>query len=161
MPTPLRLIIVFLLIAALGACATAPRQHHPSQSTGQKPENGAPAPPYHGKDYSHIANPAVVALLNEADAAENNGHPNASAGALERAIDITPANPLLWHRLAALYLKQGNGAQARAMAEKSNSLISGDTALRRRNRQIIKQAETLQRGNHNEAKTGNTSTAED
>ena len=49
------------------------------------------------------ANPAVVALLNRANAAgrgAGNSIP-AAASSLERAIKIDPGNPWLWHRLAA------------------------------------------------------------
>ena len=142
-----RVLIVMLLSLALGACATAPQQ----PGTGASAKAGRPSqsrPPGQAQQNlpnpkSESNNPAVVALLDEANTAQSNGRLDASTEAVERAIDIEPDNPKLWNRLASLYLDQGQAAQAAAMARKSNSL-SDDSDLKAKNWHIIAQALRLQ-----------------
>lgn len=83
------------------------------------------------------ANPAVVALLNDANSAMQNGRDDRAAASLERALSIEPRNAWLWHRLASTRLKQGNLEQAAALAAKSNSFASKDRKLQAANWRII------------------------
>lgn len=140
-----RVLIVMLFSLTLGACATAPRHRGtnaitPSGQPSQPPQAQQNLP--NPKSESH--NPAVVALLGEANSAQSNGHLDASSEAVERAIDIEPENPKLWHRLASLYLDQGDAGQAAAMARKSNSLLGNNSDLRAKNWHIIAQALRMQ-----------------
>jgi tetratricopeptide (TPR) repeat protein len=83
------------------------------------------------------ANPAVVALLNEANLAMQNGRDERAAASLERALSIEPRNAWLWHRLASTRLRQGELDQAAALAAKSNSYASPDRKLQAANWRII------------------------
>lgn len=83
------------------------------------------------------ANPAVVALLNDANLAMQNGRDDRAAASLERALSIEPRNAWLWHRLASTRLKQGDLDQAAALAAKSNSFASPDRKLQAANWRII------------------------
>lgn len=101
----------------------------------------APAP-MTAKGQAQTSKP-VATLLAKADSDLQAGHFERSAASLERAIRISPRNPIIWHRLAAVHLKQNNLRQAEAMAIKSNSLISPDTPLARDNWLIIAEVRRL------------------
>jgi uncharacterized protein HemY len=60
-----------------------------------------------------------------------------AAGALERALRIEPDNATIWHDLGQIRLHQREFTQAESMFDKSNSLASGDRALRARNWRMI------------------------
>ncbi len=89
--------------------------------------------------------PAVVALLDTAEHQANSGDLEAAAATLERAIRIDPRNPVLWYHLATVRLSQGDAQAAEQLANKSNSLASGNTAQQRRNWQLIARARHAQR----------------
>jgi predicted Zn-dependent protease len=74
----------------------------------------------------------------------NAGQLDHSAANLERALRISPRNPVLWQRLAEVHLRQGDPYQAEAMAIKSNSLTGSDPQLARNNWRIIAHARRLQ-----------------
>jgi len=59
---------------------------------------------------------------------------------LERALRIDPKNPLLWHKLASVKLTEGNYAQAKQMATRSNQYVQKNAQLREKNQRIIDQA---------------------
>lgn len=145
----LRSFAIAGLTACLAACASAPSGPPPSSNQpvpaprGQKQNRSQPGRQEQGAGTSS-GNPAVIALLNRAQAARNKGNFNASTDAVERAIDIDPGDPMLWNRLASLYLDQGNAAQAEAMARKSNSLLTDNNKLRAQNWRIIAQALRIQ-----------------
>ncbi|MGA7802907.1 MAG: tetratricopeptide repeat protein, partial [Gammaproteobacteria bacterium] len=80
---------------------------------------------------------AVLALVDQADRSARAGRLDSAADSLERALRIEPRNARLWHRLAALRLAEGNGAQAQALAAKSNSLAGDDLALQAANWNLI------------------------
>ena len=88
--------------------------------------------------------PVIVALLDDADQYEHSGKSNEAAATLERALRIEPKNPLLWQRLGALHLRQGNWQQAIAMAKKSNFLAADNKKLQLTNWKIIEQASAAQ-----------------
>ncbi len=97
----------------------------------------AESPPPAAKGSDAPANPAVVALLNDANLAMQNGRDDRAAASLERALSIEPRNAWLWHRLASTRLKQGELDQAAALAAKSNSFASPDRKLQAANWRII------------------------
>jgi cytochrome c-type biogenesis protein CcmH/NrfG len=66
-----------------------------------------------------------------------------AAATLERALRIEPRNPRLWHELAKVRLRQGDGAQAANLAARSNSFAGSDSQLRAANQAIIEQARTV------------------
>lgn len=84
--------------------------------------------------------PAVLALIDEADAAGNAGQWDSSAATLERAIRIQPRNPVLWHRLAKARLQQGQFQSAEDLAKKSNVFAGSDKSLVKENWVLIAEA---------------------
>jgi tetratricopeptide (TPR) repeat protein len=92
------------------------------------------------------APPAVLALTNEAQAALETGDLDNAAASLERAIRIQPRNPMLWHDLAEIRLKQqqpGRIEDAENLAKRSNSHAKGNSALIRANWAIIAESRRL------------------
>ncbi len=85
-------------------------------------------------------NAAVVALLGDADSAVRAGRPEAAAATLERALRLEPGNAMLWHRLAALRLEQGQWNNAASLAAKSNALAGKDLLLQAQNWTLIARA---------------------
>ena len=80
---------------------------------------------------------AVVSLLEEAKKHFEAGENEQAAAILERAIRIDGLNPVLWHNLAGVRLKQGDWKRAANLADKSNTLVINDKLLRVRNWMII------------------------
>ena len=83
------------------------------------------------------ANSAISDLLARAEQQQSRGQLQAAANTLERALRISPRNPLLWHQLAALRYQQGNLQQALQMAAKSNSFAGKDKHIQVKNWQVI------------------------
>ena len=83
---------------------------------------------------------AVVALLDNAQYEINAGNPESAAAVLERALRLEPKNPLLWNRLATLRLRNKNWHLAMTLAQKSNSLATGNYILQSDNWGIIARA---------------------
>ena len=92
------------------------------------------------KQLPEKSNPAVVALLDNADQYTAAGQNSKAVASLERAIRIDPKNPVLWHRLGYLHLQGKNWVQAIAMAKKSNVLAVHDHTLQVKNWLIIAKA---------------------
>lgn len=86
---------------------------------------------------SRRVNPAVVSLLNAANAHSRDGDHSRAAASLERAIAIEPDNAWLWHRLAVTRLAEGRLDQAAGLAAKSNALPGADRGLQADNWRII------------------------
>ena len=84
--------------------------------------------------------PAVLALLEHAEAQANAGDLGSAAASLERAIRINPGDPVLWHHLASVRLEQGDAVQAEQLAVKSNSLSPGNSLQQVRNWRLIASA---------------------
>jgi len=80
---------------------------------------------------------AVVALLAEAKTNFETQEYEQAAANLERAIRIDPRNPILWHNLAGVRLKQQDWKRAASLADRSNALAVEDKWLRVRNWMII------------------------
>lgn len=107
----------------------------PDSSTTTPPD--APAARTNAPIATH---PAALALLNEAMRQEKSGELEIAAAKLERALRIEPRNPLLWHQLAALRLRQGQIQLAANLAQKSNTYVAQNTELAARNQRIIDRA---------------------
>ncbi len=105
--------------------------------SASSPADSVAPPPPAPTDGDAAANPAVVALLNDANAATQIGRDDRAAASLERALSIEPRNAWLWHRLASTRLRQGDLNQAAALAAKSNSFASPDRKLQAANWRII------------------------
>lgn len=89
--------------------------------------------------------PATDSLLALADRQAAAGDVAQAAAQLERALRIRPQDPLLWHKLAWLRLKNGEFEQAAALAARSDSLAGNNATLRAENRRIADLAQARQR----------------
>jgi len=85
-------------------------------------------------------NIAVAGLMDTARADMAANRLGSAAATLERALRIEPRNPRLWHELARVRLRQGEYAQARSTAARSNSWAGSDAGLRAANQRIIDEA---------------------
>ncbi len=81
--------------------------------------------------------PAVQALITEAQQQFQAGNYNHAVAAIERAISIQPRLAILWHQLASIRAEQTLYKQAIQLAQKSNALAIHQTALKRKNWQLI------------------------
>jgi predicted Zn-dependent protease len=131
----------------LSACVTSPQSGAPVESRdGSLPaENVA----QNRQELAIAERPAAVRrLIRSAEVQSGSGRYNVAASTLERALRISPKDPLVWQRLAQVRLKQGQWGLAVQMASKSNSLAVGDLdklrSLRRDNWDIIAQAQQSQ-----------------
>ncbi|MCC7121027.1 MAG: tetratricopeptide repeat protein [Gammaproteobacteria bacterium] len=94
--------------------------------------------------------PAIAELLARADESAAQGRHDAARASLERAVKIAPRDAELWQRLAMASYAQGDWAQAKSLAERSNSFAAPDSALASRNWTLIGNAE-LKLGNQSGA----------
>jgi predicted Zn-dependent protease len=127
------------LVLLLAGCASVATPH-PTTPAPSATESGqtaviAPLPKTALSD-----NPAVIALLDQAQTDNNSGRREAAGSSLERALRIQPRNPWLWLELAQLRLDQGQYAQAITLAGKANSFAGHDSRVQAANWQVIGQA---------------------
>jgi len=80
---------------------------------------------------------AITILLNEAKEFYDNKENEQAAALIERALRISPRNPILWHNLAGVRLQQEQWERAASLAAKSNALAVKNTMLRVRNWVVI------------------------
>jgi len=86
---------------------------------------------------------AVNDLIARANRLKLSGELETAAASLERAVRISPKDPIPWQHLAQIRLQQKDTGQAEALAAKSNSLAKGSKRIIQRNWQIIEQARCL------------------
>ncbi|MDA0823050.1 MAG: tetratricopeptide repeat protein [Proteobacteria bacterium] len=99
-------------------------------------------------DPSVDATKTMLASVDADIAAENFG---AAAGSIERAIQISPSDSWAWHKLAKLRFAQGQHAEAKAIARRSNSLSDAGGDVQIANLRLIARIERLS-GNATAAK---------
>jgi len=121
----------FLLTIFLAGCAAPPQG--PSETAPPPVPEAPPAPK---------ENVAIAGLMESARSDAAAGRLVQAAASLERALRIEPRNPRLWHELARVRLRQGDGAQAANLAARSNSFAGSDAQLRAANQGIIEQSRT-------------------
>jgi len=117
--------------APQGARPSAPAILEPSVAEPLAPPSAQPPPQAMG------TSAAVVALLRDADRELQGGNRGGAAARLERALRLEPRNALLWHRLAALRMEQGQLRMGLQLAARSNVLAGSDDRLRLRNWRLI------------------------
>jgi len=84
-----------------------------------------------------VQKPAVIALLDGAQQFSAQGQYSLAAAKMERAIRISPRDPLVWHHLAKIRIAQQQYELAISLAKKSNLLAAHDRMLQRNNWLII------------------------
>ncbi len=87
---------------------------------------------------------AVIELMQRARREADAGRPDGAAEALERALRIEPRNPVLWHNLAVVRMRQKRWSQAENLARRSLSYAAGDRRLQRRNWELVAAARRAQ-----------------
>ena len=92
------------------------------------------------KQTAFVSKPVVRNLLNKAKLRSDVMDYDSAIHLLERGIAISPNDPILWQNMAAVRLKQGDLAQAKQLALKSNVLVEADEELRSINLRIIDEA---------------------
>lgn len=133
-------VVSFVVISALLiSCAGKPEMRQTPTPVVTTPSLPAPA-----------SEPAVVALLDEADHHAARGQRDQAAASIERAIRIQPRDATLWHRLAKIRFEQGQFQQAQHLAAKSNALAGNNKRLKAANWGLIATART-KLGNHDGA----------
>lgn len=84
------------------------------------------------------------ALTDKARAQAADGHYEAAAGSLERALRITPNDPELWIELAKIRLAQGEIDEAGDLATKSRTLAIGQPGLQASSWRLLAQVREQQ-----------------
>ena len=82
-------------------------------------------------------NPAVQALIKQAEAHVVEQEYQQAGATLERALRIEPKNPVIYSQLAGVMLAQGQHEQAETLARKSNSMAGKQRELQARNWMVI------------------------
>lgn len=82
----------------------------------------------------------TATLLASAQQSVQAGQFSRAEMTLERALRVEPRNPRLWHEMAQVKFGQENFGQAVQFCLKSNSLAGKDTALIRKNWQLMARA---------------------
>lgn len=95
---------------------------------------------------SYRPDAATRTLLASAEESVRAGELSRAAAHIERALQIHPRDPYLWHELARVRLLAKEYALAASLAEKSNALAGGNADLRHRNQAIIDQARAASTG---------------
>jgi|GEM_PF-1226403 len=94
------------------------------------------------KPVNQAPNTDIIASNFSRQAAEqiNQGRPDLAAATLERGLRAAPKDAMLWSQLAEVQLQQKNYLQARSLAAKSNSLAGTNTAIVKKNHEIIEES---------------------
>ena len=128
----IRTILMVMVLLVLTGCASVSGPQDSSPTPGEAPvTSGEP---------EQQTGAGALAMLQKAENFVQHRRVDLAIPALERALRLEPRNPLIWHRLAAAHLLQGNRQQAVRLATKSNSLIGADHPLRAQNDSIITRA---------------------
>ncbi|MDX1609725.1 MAG: hypothetical protein R3225_06340 [Halofilum sp. (in: g-proteobacteria)] len=133
-----RAILWLPLAGALAAagCATAPE----GPMDADRAEPAATTVEEDGTVRHSVPNRAVALLWDRAERARKDGRIEDALGSLERALRLSPDDPVLWSRVAELRLRQGEYAVAENLAAKSNALAGEQRLLRYRNWLLIAEA---------------------
>lgn len=128
-----RLVWLLAVVLVSGCAATGERGADPA------PAESGPLSPDDPVRHS-VDNRAVAELWERAEQARRDGDYEGAVMELERAVRLAPGDPVLWSRMAELYLQGGDQAVAENLAVKSNALAEDNRLLRYRNWLIISEA---------------------
>lgn len=133
-------ILVSLICLLMVACASAPEP----RGENLPPDVARPAA-------QARQNPAVISLMEEAETYRANGQLEPASASLERALRISPRDPVLRERLGWLRLEQGDPFQAKELARMAVVYATGRPLVQASAWELIAEAE---------AKIGNTTESE-
>lgn len=142
-----RIALFLFLIQFINNCAGTPHREPVADKAAPpvlpkaRPEPQL-TPHYSRKDEdTHAISP----LVSQSEHYEQGKNYEAAAAMLERALQLTPNNAELWHRLARIRLKQGQYELAAQFAHKSNSLLRNNSSLEKENEKIFKEISVLKK----------------
>lgn len=126
---------------AVGGCAVYQGSiSRPPAQSSEAPASRNPDETSPGQAAPRIHNPAVSALIRQAEQFIEDGEFQNAGAALERALRIDPRNAELYSRLAGVMLLQEHPDEAESLAKRSNSLASDWPGLQAKNWTIIARA---------------------
>jgi len=88
----------------------------------------------------HKSSAVIDKLLADAEESIQQGKSFEAVATLERALRISPRNPIVFYKLATVRLGQGRFKLAENLAKKSELLAEGNTALKQKNWLLIADA---------------------
>ncbi len=132
-PAPVRWAV--LLLALLGLAACGGRGKPPAAAATQSATATAD-----GRIRHTLDDPEVAQLWREAEALREAGVYEEAGTLLERALTLSPEDPVLWSRIAEIELRTGKLVQAENYAVKSNLLAGNNQQLNYRNWLIVMHA---------------------
>ncbi|MDX1455422.1 MAG: hypothetical protein R3217_08215 [Gammaproteobacteria bacterium] len=134
---------LLLLVIALAGCASSPPV-----------DDGQGSDDFYQGGSADLAerpqNPAVIALLEEANRQQQAGNPDLASSAVERALRIAPRDPRIRLRLGWLRLEQDDPFQAKEFARLAYVHAAGNEEMQAEAWDLIAAAET-RIGNQQEA----------
>ena len=128
--------LVVLVMLSISACGSYLKKQDEHQSEQDGTADGFSQQIKPAKTTSA----AVLALIKKARSDAMDGNMDKAMLRLERAVRIEPANAVVWHYMAKLFLQQENYRQAAGYAAKSSSLARGNKNLVIDNWRIIAHA---------------------
>ncbi|WP_133297484.1 tetratricopeptide repeat protein [Motiliproteus coralliicola] len=122
--------------ATSGSESDYPQAGEPARSYPVEPiepiESSAPVVPQQAPPSSVTyagPSPALLALMEKADAMESRGDMRGALAQLERAQRISPRDPMVYLQLARLRLHMNDRTRAKQLAQRGLSLAGGDPDL--------------------------------
>jgi len=128
--------VAIVVALILGACAGTPQR---ADEEAAEARHGTIVEE-DGTVRHSVPNRTVALLWDRAEQARQEGRLEDAIASLERALRLTPDDPILWSRVAELRLRQGRFAVAENLAAKSNALAGEQRLLRYRNWLLIAEA---------------------
>jgi Flp pilus assembly protein TadD len=143
------LLLASLLLTLLSGCSVAPVHQPPAEKSDTPQADSAPVEDKSSQaatddraatedeakiaaPIQHKQNPAVIALLDDAQQSQQRGDLNAAQNTLQRAQRIAPRDPQVYYSLASTHLELQDFALAEQVALKGVSIVQGDTDQLRR-----------------------------
>ena len=142
----IRFVYIIICLMAISACSTSVKRPNTTSTSSDgmlipdlETKKQEPIIIKPTKKTEFISKPVVRNLLTKAKLRSEAMDYDSAIHLLERGIAISPNDPILWQNMAEVRLKQGDLAQAKQLAMKSNALVEADEELRAINLQIIEE----------------------
>lgn len=135
----IRWLLLGLILTVTG-CATAPGEREDEEAAIEREEDATTTIEEDGTIRHSVPDRTVALLWERAERARSEDRLEDAIGSLERALQISPEDPVLWSRVAELQLERGEYAVAENLAARSNALAGDQPWLRYRNWLLIAEA---------------------